>query len=193
MKKTVKSLIIAASVAAIAGIGAVSFAAWSTSSVPVAVPGAAGTVVTRGITLKTNSLAVTEDVDDDTEYVLVPFDQDILNSPLTTAGKTASKLWTIELQPTEGIGSNYTVTVTKGSSNNLPDGAKLYVNNSSTIDASKAINATENAAWQEIDADGVSLAPTSNIIYIVLDASNNYGMGATIDVVVTLDTITSNP
>ncbi len=68
MKKTVKSLIIAASVAAIAGIGAVSFAAWESTVTDQTVNGTLGNITTTG------SITLTQTGDLDTKK-LVPYDQ----------------------------------------------------------------------------------------------------------------------
>ncbi|MDE6029903.1 MAG: hypothetical protein K2F90_06265 [Clostridiales bacterium] len=69
MKKTVKSLIIAASVAAIAGIGAVSFAKWESTVSDQTVDGTLGNIETTG----TITLTQTGDLD---KKVLVPHDQE---------------------------------------------------------------------------------------------------------------------
>ena len=70
MKKKVKSLIIAASVAAIAGIGAVSFAAWSEGSTSTATVGVdTGSIVTMG------TLTATSNIHGDGALKLVPYNQ----------------------------------------------------------------------------------------------------------------------
>ncbi|MCH5153660.1 MAG: hypothetical protein J1F71_00465 [Clostridiales bacterium] len=69
MKKTIKSLVIAASVAAIAGIGAVSFAAWEAGDVS----DATGSGTTGSITTTAGTLAFAPE---NAEKALVPYNQE---------------------------------------------------------------------------------------------------------------------
>ena len=86
MKKTVKGLIIAASVAAVVGVGAVSFAQWQAGSTePKEVTGTTGSIVTMG------AITATDDLNG---KVLVPYDQTVANQYDAT---TMAKEMTITL------------------------------------------------------------------------------------------------
>lgn len=103
MKKFVKPLIIASSVAAIAGIGAVSFAQWSQgTSTPEEVEGSTGTIVVLGDLTATSDLGSKK---------LVPYDQVDQFDP-----ESMVKEFTITLEYDGDDGATITMTV-----NNLAD------------------------------------------------------------------------
>lgn len=117
MKKTVKSLIIAASVAAIAGIGAVSFAAWNGDG-------------SKTVTSNTNPLGTVTLVGFDATTVepwsgtLVPWNQPektILNGGVTVTSITLPKLTAVEGQTVTVKAELQDYTQTDGTTN------KLYV------------------------------------------------------------------
>lgn len=109
MKKTVKSLIIAASVAAIAGIGAISFAKWEGGTSIDTTSGANTTGSISSIAWQSdNTLTFTGN--------LMPVDQ----------GEAGSGTLILAAQiPTFVVTGNYTITVT-AEDNNVANG-KLYV------------------------------------------------------------------
>lgn len=113
MKKKVKSLIIAASVAAIAGIGAVSFAAWQGGgATPVDKTGATGEVDTLG------AITVTSNLDGKT---LLPYDQ------AGTLTATQIKIWQLDLEVVStGAAATFEVKLGTADTDDLGSG-KLYI------------------------------------------------------------------
>ncbi len=195
MKKAVKPLIIAASVAAVAGIGAVSFAKWSASTSSQDVTGKTGIVDTVGaITLVTNSLGAP---DGGTAKLLVPYDQDTGYSSTTNA-----KVWKIgvkatytgtapTLQISAGFGTDGATTVT---------GAKLYIYKGAdeitdaNVESKVATNpSTDTANWQEITGSAkydyqLTASDSEKCVYIILDATGTAGMDTDLKATVAVKT-----
>ncbi|MCH5155668.1 MAG: hypothetical protein J1F69_03595 [Clostridiales bacterium] len=116
MKKTVKSLIVAASVAAIAGIGAVSFAAWSGGSVEskTAGTGTGHIETTAGTLTATSDLATAS-------KKLVPYNQ-VKQFDASTMGKVE----VITVGYTGGADVQYmNITMTLTANAIATDGSKL--------------------------------------------------------------------
>lgn len=163
MKKTVKSLIVAASVAAIAGIGAVSFAAWSGGNPEdITHSGASGSIVTAA-----GTLGATSNLSDTVK--LVPYDQVAQYSATTMA-----KMQTINLTYTQGSGAassnyNFTMALTKND-----DSLALYYKlGTATVptNGGEDYNVTDDG-WiaftldEDVDLTLTSDAATINVILV---------------------------
>ena len=174
MKKTVKSLIIAASVAAIAGIGAVSFAAWSgstTTSLETSDPVSTGTMVAVGF------------VDADTKFTntkkdLMPIDQ------LEAEMGGGARYWQADLKitGTDFTGYKITVKATAETDSAIPTGLKWHLKGDSD---SAPTATTDISGWTALDntpadvvASGIANGDTYTV-YIALDSDNtNYDNNA---------------
>ncbi len=178
MKKTVKSLIIAASVAAIAGIGAVSFAAWNTNVDNDAVTNAGGlgnvtaTVgfVLTGTDTATPDLTLTDK--------LMPYNQD---GDDVGAGET--QMWSVALADINVTAKNWTATLTQ-SGMTLESGSKFYYTVNTT--ATQALPTTDLTAWTELDGtNAVEITNTEAqtvsgyYLHIILDSSSLKDMDKT--------------
>ena len=140
MKKKVKSLIIAASVAAIAGIGAVSFAAWSGSG--------ATPVDKTGDTL--GAITVTSNLDGKT---LLPYDQ------AGTLTATQIKVWQLDLEVVStGAAATFEVKLGTADTNDLGSG-KLYIFTGETY-----ADPSTNTAATGAPADWTALTTTATEI-----------------------------
>lgn len=177
-KKLVKPIVIAASVAAVVGIGAVSFAAWNAGGKEITVPGGTGTVATAGITLLTNNLAAEQN------NVLVPYNQNLDNSPITDAGKTAVKVWQITLVPNSDVASDYTVKITDNGSAVANTALKVFVGESWSAPTGDSLSTTD---FKAIGADTAAITPISNVIYIVLDSGVSSDMGKALSIKIELN------
>lgn len=171
MKKFVKPAVIAASVAAIAGLGAVSFAAWSGADTdPVNKNGATGEISTLG------ALTVTADaasLNGDALKNLVPADQGTvancvnywkftLSLPDATGGATPE--YKIKGSLTAGEGDDATAI----------GGAKLYW-------LATAPNAATPETTNEITATDTEITPAADgTVYVYLVATGTDAMNATI-------------
>lgn len=173
MRKTVKSLVIAASVAAVAGIGAVSFAQWSASTSAGSASGKTAVIDTVGaVTVVTNGL---------TDKTLVPYDQ--------STGYTAVshvKVWKIGVKATY-TGAAPTLEVTAGfgtDGQTSVSGATLYIYKGTTAltDDNVASNvttspSTDSTNWAASTHEiTLTASDTEQFIYIILDASGTAGM-----------------
>ncbi len=167
-KKIVKPLVIAASVAAIAGIGAVSFAAWSgnSNSNVTSSGNNTGNITMIGFT-GTPTLANIEG--------LLPYNQG--------SGKT---IGSVQL-PAYEANEAYTITVTTTSS------LTLYVNVGAEI--TTAPSATTAEGWKAITAAtfdftvtaaGTTETVNDKYLNIILDSSVSTDMNQTFDITVTL-------
>ena len=160
MKKTVKSLIIAASVAAIAGIGAVSFAKWTVGNTSEqTATGSAGELTAVGaITLASN-------LNDDMK--LVPYDQDNYSTAKLT------NLWVITVTPPtamDGYTYSYEVEYAEQATDDLT-GDKMYVFTGTTAPTADdgTIDITDGN-WAKLDAtQDVTLL--DNKIYVVMNST----------------------
>ena len=164
MKKKVKSLVIAASVAAIAGIGAVSFAAWSSAGQEnVAVSGLqSGTVdATKGFTSESGLKA-------GNGKKLMPIDQPTIDG--SSGGDTEVYYYTVELTPTIIDGNTYdikaAVTGTK-----VPTGLKFKVDTTAPTGgasgSASGYNTLNGAKVVDSAASG-----TKYTIQIILDSND---------------------
>ncbi len=172
MKKFVKPAVIAASVAAIAGLGAVSFAAWSGANTdPVEKNGATGEISTLG------ALTVTADAaslnDSNALKNLVPADQG------TVADCVNYWKFTVSLpDATGGAKAEYKIkgSLTPGEGDNATEigGAKLYW-------LATAPNAATPETTNEITATDTTITPAADgTVYVYLVATGTDAMNATI-------------
>ncbi len=173
MKKTVKSLIIASSVAAIAGIGAVSFAAWQSGTTSVDKTGSTGNIDTIG------SIAVTDDLSGKT---LIPFDQ-------TTAEADQLKMWTLNITVTS-TGATPTLKVALGTADTNDIGAgKLYIytGTEALTDAPAANGGAAPAAdWAALTATATEIKSGTKA-YIILVSSDSTDMDKNFKVTVSAE------
>lgn len=168
MKKTVKSLIIAASVAAIAGIGAVSFAAWSGSSTKTESTGnqASGTVEAVGFAADT--------VITNTGKKLMPIDQASVDS------ETQAYYYAVALKTsgTDFTGYKITVKAEAVGDSVVPSGLKCAVlENAPTTGTGATLSGTwitlgGTTSAQNLVTSGLADNKTYNV-YIVLDSDNS--------------------
>lgn len=188
MKKTVKSLIIAASVAAVAGIGAVSFAKWTqTNTTNGSATGTTATLDAIG-TITVTSL----NVDATTGSVkLVPYDQENFDTTAYT------NVWVIKVEGPTGVNYSYSYTVKQvtATSNDIGGDStapKLYVFSGESGKSAPTVNQTiatsgltTDAGWIPLypnkTADAVSLSSYTqsdesgavNVIYVVMASDNH--------------------
>lgn len=169
MKKFVKPLVVAASVAAIAGIGAVSFAKWTGNHSSATSSGANGTVSLLGFNTNTA-----------TGFTgLLPYDQ--VDSAAPSA--TNNTLKTISLPTVTPDSKAYDVTVSSSDvATNLTKGGKLYV----YVGTSAATNdfaGSATAEWKEVDSTGAKFefasSDTTLTAYFVLTSNDTDEMSAT--------------
>lgn len=187
MKKTVKSLIIAASVAAIAGIGAVSFAAWNggNGDKEVTTTGALGDVKVYGFGAATTTAWT---------GTLVPYDQPA--NTIATGGVTIASVTLPSL--TAVTGQKVTVKAELQSYTASIDTAEItYKNDLYVVASETAITdpSTIVDAANKIDAtNGVDVVTTltSDItdkvytLYFALDSNDYAAKGLTYNITVTL-------
>lgn len=190
MKKKVKSLIIAASVAAIAGIGAVSFAAWQNGTT---VPTGKGDVTTGEITLTAGFIKSGEETEktltfNNTGKNWVPVDQ--------TTGENDLNMLTAQLPSYQVDKGNYTFTLTLGEGQNY----QIYYQvaaKAPTLNASGANDAAVISSlgtdWklvgngQEItNTDAATIADNAMNLYVVLVSSDTADMNKTVNFTLTL-------
>lgn len=162
MKKFVKPLVIAASVAAIAGVGAVSFAAWSTGDPDDLTHGGA----TGSIKTDAGELGATSNLSDTIK--LVPYDQVAQYDSTTMA-----KMQTINLTYTQGTGaasSNYKFTMALTENN---DSLSLYYKlGSASVPTAQDVTTdgwTALAVGTDVDLTLTSDAATINVILVSTD------------------------
>lgn len=192
MKKKVKSLIIAASVAAVAGIGAVSFAAWTNSST---VPTGTGNVNTGEITLTAGFIQDASETEKtltfDAGKKLVPVDQ-------TTLGANDAKILAAQLPAYQVGAGNYTFELTLGASQSY----KIYYQvadeaptvDSVTGDTDAEVIASLGSSWIAAGAkqtvtntDAATIDANATSLYIVLVSSDAADMNKTIDITLKLE------
>ena len=175
MKKTVKSLIVAASVAAIAGIGAVSFAKWDTS-LPQngTTTGSAGTIVTDAGNIVVNPAAATA--------TLVPYDQ------VNQIGDNV-KIHTFTVSYNQGSGApvaDYTFSMSLSST------LTLYYKIGASVTAPANADALSSDQWTEFDSsvtlDLASGTQTVNLILVSDDADSDMGQDYTVTISAALKT-----
>ena len=171
MKKAVKGLIVAATVAAVVGVGAVSFAYWQGSSdTSVTInTGATGQIATVGAITVTPSAAsgsVSEGVY--TMNKLCPVDQ-------TTAPSDCVKYWefTLSTAATGGQSVKYTIlgTLTEGTGENA-----TALGNA----ALKWSTSAPTAAADGTELTGTAADITGTTVYVFLTADDTEAMNATI-------------
>ena len=171
MKKAVKSLIIASSVAAIAGIGAVSFAAWSqgsTSSAPVT--GNTGSIVTMG------TLTATSNIHGEGAKKLVPYNQVDQYSD-----STMTKFGEVTLQYPGGEGNPiYKIQLTSN-------------NNSLTLKYKVASTTpTDNSDFVAIPTSATQITVNSgDKVYIILESDSTDDMNKAFTVTFTAEAPTA--
>ena len=133
MKKAVKAIIAASAVAAVVGVGAVSFAKWTAGTTePKNVEGTTGSIIVMG------SITASDDLNGKN---LVPYDQDSANQ---LNESTMATEMTITLGYTVGAEGSATPTITMTASGAV--GAKLRYQN--------------GGSWDEFTA-GVTVTPGS--------------------------------
>lgn len=170
MKKKIKALVIATSVAAVAGIGAVSFAAWSSTNHETATStGANGAVSLLGFSANTA-----------TGFTgLLPYDQVASTDPSET-NKTMAK---ITLPSVVDDGKTFDITVTSDAT--LGTGSKLFVCVSESAPTA-AFAGAATTEWLEIDADGAVFEDlTGNgarTAYFVMVSTDTADMSATYNI-----------
>lgn len=182
MKKATKILITAAAVAAVAGVGAVSYAAWSGSAASTAtVNGSAGVMATHGEIVVTPETGTgTWDADSKTvtmSKALFPNDQD----SVPTDG---AKFWKFTVTtPTTGDATvTYKMSGTMTAATQATTGAALHW--SATEPSGKTTADTTNVLSGT--ATSVTLG-TDGVIYVYLTADNTAAMGATIELSITAE------
>ncbi len=170
MKKKIKALVIATSVAAVAGIGAVSFAAWSSTNHETATStGANGAVSLLGFSANTA-----------TGFTgLLPYDQVASTDP-SEANKTMAK---IALPTIVDDSKTFDITVTSDAS--LAATSKMYVCVSDTAPTTFAGAATTE--WLELNSTGVTFedfdsTKTNLNAYFVLVSTDTADMNATYNI-----------
>ena len=177
MKKTVKGLIVAASVAAVVGVGAVSFAAWSTGNTSSAtVTGTAGTIVTVTGDVTLTPADGTGAWDADTKTVtmskkLFPNDQ---TSGVSADGVT---IWEFTITPPTTTGTatiTYKLGATLTANGNATTGAALHWSGATVT--GKTTDDTANVLGET----PVEITPESNVFYVYMTADDTAAMGATI-------------
>lgn len=170
-KKIVKPLVIATAVAAVAGIGAVSFAAWSGADTdPVTKSGATGEISTLG------ALTVTADaasLNGENLKSLVPADQGTVTDCVNYWKFTLScDDATGDATPSYKIEGSLTAGSEDGST--AVGGAKLYW-------LATAPNAATPETTNEITGTATALTPDANgVVYVYLVASGTDAMNATV-------------
>lgn len=177
MKKAIKGLIVASAVAAVVGVGAVSYAAWSTNnSSSATVSGSAGTIVTVTGDAVLTPATGTGAWDADTKTVtmtkkLFPNDQ---TSGVSGDGVT---IWEFTITPPTTTGTaniTYKLGATLTANGNATTGAALHwsgatVTGKTTADTDNVLGTTP-----------VEITPVSNVFYVYMTADNTAAMGATI-------------
>ena len=183
MKKAVKSLIIAASVAAIAGIGAVSFAAWSGGSATETVNGSSGTITAVGFV----SCSVTNGEGD----ALMPYNQPSLsdNQAYYYAVKLTLPKDTTATKIHAAVAGRTAETGTSG----VPTGLK-YSTTATPSGGSGASLSEDN--WNPLgsgaDVATVSSGTTEYTIYIALDSDDTtYNTNAGLNFTITFTLVTA--
>lgn len=197
MKKKIKALIIATSVAAIAGIGAVSFAAWETA-------GSADLKASE--TTGTKVIAV--GFEDGTEVVnkglkLMPIDQ-----PSLAEDKTETYFYKVPLTVVAGDTVDFTgykITATVAlpeeaeTGDTLPTGLKIAMLTADPDTGDDFVEFTSN--WKALEKDSTVELKTTGItagdvgvVYIALDSTNGtYSANAGKDFVVTIKLVAPTP
>ncbi|MDE5593138.1 MAG: hypothetical protein K2I75_04315 [Clostridiales bacterium] len=173
MKKTVKALIVAASVAAVVGVGAVSFAAWTGSGTTTASQNTntTGSVSVVGFGNEASLAAVTN---------LMPWDQD---SGTTVAHYTLPKV-------TSG-NEGYKITVTADLKNSWTGSLYVIVDDSASTAASDPDTAANG--WKAIDGTASVFTftatgdtPKQLYAHVILDSDKSADMNQTYDLTFTL-------
>lgn len=174
MKKTVKSLIIASSVAAIAGIGAVSFAAWQSGTTSVDKEGSTGSIDTIG------SIAVTDNL---SGKKLIPFDQ-------ATAESDQLKMWTLDITVTS-TGATPKLKVALGTATENDIGAgKLYIyTGTAALTDAPAANggAAPTDDWAALATDSATEIKSGTKAYIILVSTDTADMNKNFKVTVSAE------
>lgn len=163
MKKAVKSLIIAASVAAVAGIGAVSFAEWSGASNKTHIIDSAntGTIVAVGFADGTTSTG--------TDKALMPIDQSSIQSDSQTYYYTV----TLKTSGTDFTGYKITAKVEAVESSSVPTGLKYKVTSSApTTGSGASLDGTWNTLTGTVDIETAPTDDQTYTVYIALDSDN---------------------
>lgn len=178
MKKTVKSLIIAASVAAIAGIGAVSFAAWNVntdSNVDTNAGGLGNVTATVGFVL-TGSDTATPDLT--LTDKLMPYNQAAAD---VDTGET--QMWSVALADINVTAKDWTATLTQ-TGMTLESGSSFYYTVNTT--ETEALPTTDLSAWTQLNGtNAVEITNTEAqtlkgyYLHIILDSSNLKDMDKT--------------
>ncbi|MBD5132021.1 MAG: hypothetical protein HDT28_05465 [Clostridiales bacterium] len=181
MKKTVKSLIIAASVAAIAGIGAVSFAAWNANvDTDVDVTGGA-----TGNIAATVGFVVANAGDNATDLSLsgaiVPYDQ---SAGYAADGETEVQVWSVALGDynVDAAAYKFTLDYKTGYTNPLDSSSSFYY---SISDAAVTAAPADLTSWTALGSDITMTAPdaagtvSGKYLNIVLDSSKMADMDIT--------------
>lgn len=160
MKKTVKSLIIAASVAAIAGIGAVSFASWE------------GTMTHETEGLKSANINTIGLTATDPSTTLLPYDQ-------VGTYSNAVKMWDIKLtvgNPQAG----YKITA------EVDTELSVYILLDTNATASAPANDGAATTWQKLEYN-VAAETTDYYAHVILVSSDTGDMNQAIDITFTLE------
>ena len=186
MKKVVKGLVIAASVAAVAGLGAVSFAKWDASTYKTSVDGTGTTGQIALIGFKSND-AIT------LSGKLVPYNQGELGGISEAVDYISVKL------PSFDVSKGYDLTVTLVSEGSTIADEKIMVKygdqvsatvtNTSGYDALTKGTAKniENVATESVQLNGnVSTTIEGKYLTIILDSDSSADMNKTFKLQVTV-------
>lgn len=181
MKKTVKSLIIAASVAAIAGIGAVSFAAWDAGNVTEKpANGSTATINTTAGELKVEGNNLSDTVK------LVPYDQ-VVQFNASTMAKMQTFTVSYDASATGAASvDSYTYKMALTNTSSLP---LYYKIGTTTVPEKPETGIPEGwTEWtKDVTLDLASGTQTVNIIMISTDYAN-HGAGKTYTVTISAET-----
>ena len=171
MKKTVKSLIVAASVAAIAGIGAVSFAAWSAGDVnPQTAAGSTGNITTTAGAITVSENNITDSVK------LVPYDQ------VVQVGNNV-KMQTFKVKYEGGASADsYTFSMALTAGSSLPLYYKLGTESSAPDYSGSDAAPTGWTAFTGSVTLDLATEQTVNIILVSKDATTHGGQDYTITI-----------
>lgn len=192
MKKKVKSLIIAASVAAIAGIGAVSFAAWNNSTNDTANSGSVntGSVTINAGFVSADGTAVTMNLVDDTKKQLMPFDQ----SGLLEEGQTKSLVFNIpDFQVKKGVDYKFTLSTTdfSGIEFKYQIGAAAATVPTDETGYNDAAWIAIGTATKNFTAESTDKVITGQKLTIIMNSDDFADMGKTGSFTLTFDEVTA--
>ncbi len=192
MKKKVKSLIIAASVAAIAGIGAVSFAAWNNSTNDTANSGSVntGSVTINAGFVSADGNAVSMALADTNKSKLMPYDQP---GALDT-DQTTSLVFNIpDFQVKKGVDYKFTLSTTdfSGIEFKYQIGAAAATVPTDETGYNDAAWIAIGTATSDFTAESTDKVITGQKLTIIMNSDDFADMGKTGSFTLTFDEVTA--